>query len=137
MLTPLTDKFNLRIVVVSRLWVMPLHDLVGLLCFVPMTKSQPKKKKAPGLNPSASVCQTVEISSPTADATTVAPPAAAMIAIATVAVTTVIIAAIIAAMIVAAAIITTTIVCLLDDTGLLDFERMNRAGQLRSIRAGD
>ena len=60
-----------------------------------------------------------------------------MIAIATVAVTTVIIAAIIAAMIVAAAIITTTIVCLLDDTGLLDFERMNRAGELRSIRAGD
>ena len=62
-----------------------------------------------------------------------------MVAVAVI--TTVIIAAIITAMMVAAvivaAVITTVIVRLFDDAGLFAFERMNRASERRSIRAGD
>lgn len=80
-------------------------------------------KKAPGLNPSASASQITAISSPTANATTVTPPAAATIAV-TVAVTTTI-----AATIVATAIKTTTIVCLLSNTRLFSFECLDTTGQ--------
>ena len=62
--------------------------------------------------------------SPSANATTVTPPAAATIAV-TVAVPT----AIIAAAIVATAIITTTIVCLLSNTRLFSFECLDTTGQ--------
>jgi hypothetical protein len=62
------------------------------------------------------------------------PPATAMIAVAVI--TTVIIAVVIPAVIIAA-VITTVIVRLFDDAGLFGFERMNRASERRSIRAGD